>query len=69
MDYPDRPWLASYPADLAPEIPDVPFDTVAEFAVSAMRRWQHKPAFSNMGTTRPICAARAASPRATESSS
>lgn len=47
----DRPWLARYPSGLPPEIPEVPFATVAEFALDAMRTWAKRPAFENMGTT------------------
>ena len=50
-DYSDRPWLALYPEGLSAEVPDVPFTTVADFAVDAMKRWADLPAFENMGTT------------------
>ncbi|MDY6322962.1 MAG: AMP-binding protein [Succinivibrio sp.] len=46
---PRRPWLASYPADVPPEISLDPSDTLPDFLDRCCRLYAEKPAFTSFG--------------------
>ncbi len=47
----ERPWLASYPKDVPPEIDPSRYRSVAALLAECCERFRHRPAFFNMGRT------------------
>ena len=46
----DKIWLKSYPDDVPPELPEVPFRSVRDLFEQAFEQWPDRPSYSNMGT-------------------
>mgnify|MGYP001813962849 FL=1 len=46
----DKIWLKSYPDNVPPELPEVPFRSVRDLFEQAFEQWPDRPSYSNMGT-------------------
>lgn len=44
-------WVEKYPEGIAPDIGDVPYSSILDVLDVACEKFQHKPAFSNLGKT------------------
>lgn len=47
----DKPWLASYPADIPEKLPVPPYKSVLDMIEQSFRTYADRPAYTNMGTT------------------
>ncbi|MEX2259623.1 MAG: AMP-binding protein [Woeseia sp.] len=47
----DKPWLASYPADIPEKLPVPPYKSVLDMIEHSFRTYADRPAYTNMGTT------------------
>jgi long-chain acyl-CoA synthetase len=48
---PQKPWLASYPGNMAAEIAPLPYHSIGELLVSSCEQFAARPAFACMGKT------------------
>ena len=46
----EKIWLKSYPDNVPPELPEVPFRSVRDLFEQAFEQWPDRPSYSNMGT-------------------
>ncbi len=47
----DKPWLASYPADIPEKLPVPPYKSVLDMIEQSFGKYADRPAYTNMGTT------------------